>query len=87
MSFSKDGMTMMTDEEFNGYCRAINELKYENKRLHSIIKEVREYIWKHTFKTQAHFDGNYWIKEHCELLSCYPSEVLEILNKVDDKND
>ena len=46
----------------------INYLEKENERLHSIIKEAREYIEKH-----KHLN---WYND-----SCYMNDLLEILDK------
>ena len=44
MSFSKDKITTMTDEEFSGYCRAINELRHENYKLNRRIDKAIAYM-------------------------------------------
>ena len=56
------------------------EKQEENEKLHSIIKEVREYIEKNKVMTQGHFDGKQWAYQYYELI-CDPNELLEILDK------
>ena len=59
-------------------------LNNEIERLHSIIKEVREYIEKHKIMTQGSFNGKEWEEQYFEL-TCEPKELLEILDRDSDK--
>lgn len=71
-------------DRFVGYLlndtKDINVLRSENKRLHSIIKEVREYIEEHRIQNKYSFEYDLFQR------NTRVSELLEILDKVDKKD-
>ena len=75
------------EETYNRYLdirdKKLVEFMEENKRLHSIIKEVREYIENHSITNME-----WWItgqqKIECKFMkNANPQELLEILDGVD----
>ena len=77
------------EETYNRYLdirdKKLVEFMKENKRLHSIIKEVREYIENHSITNME-----WWItrqqKVECKFMEdANPQELLELLDKGSDK--
>ena len=75
------------EETYNRYLdirdKKLVEFMKENERLHSTIKEVREYVENHSITNME-----WWItgqqKVECKFMEdANPQELLEILDKVD----
>ena len=72
-----------THEEYNNMCEENIKMDLEIERLHSIIKEVREYIKENTISYYTNLEHT---NEEFELIGD-PKELLEILDKENNNED